>query len=56
MNQVNKTNNTYTARQETTKKLSLPANEIHLWVVRPQDFLNQSNDELLKRYKKLLTP
>jgi len=37
-------------------KLSLAANEIHLWATKPQDLLKDiNNEELTKRYQALLT-
>jgi len=59
MNKVNKTNPPDFSQPKRPGKLSLQINEIHLWAVRPQDYLDtdkQNNDELLKRYKLILTP
>jgi len=61
MNKVNKTSPSDFSQRKQPDKLSLQVNEIHLWAVRPQDYLDtdnskQNNDELLKRYKQLLTP
>lgn len=36
------------------QQLQLPSNEIHLWFIKPQDFLG--SDELLSRYSSLLSP